>query len=135
GSRLEEVVDALGEELADLVDEQTEADSADSRGAHLRPRTGPDEHEHDRYAHQQAAPQHMCDVQPAAADFRIAGHDQERTDEDDGENGGEQEDFKAAECPRITRMLLPHVPKYYRPLCSPGAPSGARVVQIWPVRG
>ena len=75
---LVEVVVVRGDELADLVDEQPEPDPTDQRRG--RPHHGPDvrEQQVDRQQHQQAAGQHVRDVQALAADLRVAAQPEDQ---------------------------------------------------------
>jgi hypothetical protein len=89
--RLEEVVVLLGDELADLVDESAEADAAEEGGEPDRIPVEVREEDEERDHHDQAAPEHVRDVQAAAAELRVAGHPQVETDDEDGADGRHQE--------------------------------------------
>ncbi len=95
-SRLVEVVDRLGEKLADLIDEQPEADACHQRGAQPVVRTHPDQQHHHADAHQQAAPEHMGDMQAVATYLRVAGSGKECPGHQHTGDRGEQEDLEPA---------------------------------------
>ena len=84
--RLEEVVVVRSDELADLVDEQAQADAAQDRGHPPRRRHDERQQDAQRDQHQQAAPEQVRDVQAVAADLRVVrqvelgAHDQHRGD-------------------------------------------------------
>ena len=66
--RLEEIVVVARDELADLVDERSESDSADERGPQSRSVAEEGELGEQRRRHQQASPKHVGDVKSRAAE-------------------------------------------------------------------
>ena len=89
--RLEEVVVVGGDELADLVDEESEADAPHER-AHVPPRaTEVGEQDDDHGHHRQAAPQQMGDVQLAATELRIVRGPQLQADDQDHRHRSDEE--------------------------------------------
>jgi hypothetical protein len=86
-----EVVVVGGDELAELVDEEAEADAADDRGD--LPDRAPEERQQqaDRDQHEQPAPQQMRDVEPAAAQLRVVGQPQLGADHEDRRHAGDQQ--------------------------------------------
>ncbi len=89
--RAVEVVDVLGDELPDLVDEEAKADAADHRRRGLRCRAEEGERGDHARGQQQAAPEHVRDVQRRAADLRISGRGEERPREEDGGDCADEE--------------------------------------------
>src|SRR5438874_593725 len=67
---LEEVVVVRGDELAEFVDEQPEAGSANQRRQPLAPFADHGQQEHERNEHEQSAPEHVGDVKSASAHAR-----------------------------------------------------------------
>jgi len=86
-----EVVVVGGDELADLVDEQPEPDPAGQCRRRPHHRADEAEQQEDRHQHQQPAPQHVRDVQPAAADLRVAEQPQQRPHEEHRRDGRHHE--------------------------------------------
>ena len=79
---LVEVVHVLGDELADLVDEQAKSDTAHNRGNRFRRWAEERKRGEQRRQQQETAPEHVRDMQLCAADLRIAGRGEEATRED-----------------------------------------------------
>ena len=88
-----EVVVVRGDELAQLVDEEAEADAAHDGGHPPHRRVPEDEQDHDGDEHEQPAPQHVGDVEPAAAQLRIAGQAEEAADGEHGGDGDEEQEL------------------------------------------
>jgi hypothetical protein len=82
--RLVEVVVVGGDELADLVDEQPEADATHQRGRRADHRADVREQQVDRQQHQQTTRQDVRDVQALAADLRVAAQPEDQTGDQDG---------------------------------------------------
>jgi phage terminase small subunit len=81
--RLEEVVVVGGDELAQLVDEEAEADPADHRRGPPPPAPEKRQQEPDRDQHEQPAPEKVSDVQPPRAELRVVRRPQLQPDDDD----------------------------------------------------
>lgn len=77
-----------------FVDERAEAESGDDGSDSPDPTTEETEQHHGGHGHQQATPQHVCDVERLAADLRIAGDVKVAADAEDGRGGREQEVFE-----------------------------------------
>ena len=102
--RLVEVIDVGGDEFSDLVNEETEPDSADERGQVTRARAFGDGGRHDGYGHQQSAPENVCDVEGAAPDLGIARCRQICAGDQHGGDAREQEQFETSECRAVVTV-------------------------------
>jgi hypothetical protein len=89
--RLVEVVDVLGDELAQLVDEEAEAEASEHRGDLARGPGDEGDRDHYRDHHQQPAPKHVRDVQAMAAELRVVGQVELQPDNQDHRHRADQE--------------------------------------------
>ena len=89
--RAVEVVHVLGDELADLVDEEPEADTAADRGDRLRSRAEEGDHDEQTRQEEQASPEHVGDVELPSTDLRVAGRSEKATREDDGRDRADEQ--------------------------------------------
>ena len=85
----EEVVVVLRDELADLVDEQPDADATRDRGERRRPPIGQGQHDRQRDHEQQPAPHGVCDVEDLAANLRVTRREQVAARHEDCDDGGD----------------------------------------------
>src|SRR5205807_7361343 len=88
---LEEVVVVFGDELAEFVDEQPEAGSANQRRQPLAPFADHGQQEHERNEHEQSAPEHVGDVKSASTHARKAGHTEKQARQQNGHDRGNQQ--------------------------------------------
>ncbi len=86
-----EVVVVRGHELADLVDERAKTESGDDGRGMLDRSVEKCQQEHQRQEHQQAAPQHVRDVDPVRTDLWVAGESKEPADPQERADSGDQE--------------------------------------------
>ena len=137
GGRPVEVVVVLGHELAELVDEEAEADPADDR---RRPPHAPAEEgqqQADRDQHEHPAPQQMGDVQPAAAELRVVRQPQLRPDHQDRRDAGDQQ--RLVQRPEVDRPRAREAqpPAHgvtagaYDRRGQPRYPASARTIRSW----
>jgi len=89
----EEVIVVGGDELADLVDEGAESETSHDRGEMLDIPVEVGEQQDDRDEHERAAPQHVGDMEPPAAELREPGQGEERPDPEERDDRGDQEAF------------------------------------------
>ncbi|MEU0152873.1 hypothetical protein [Micromonospora fulviviridis] len=95
GDRLVEVVVVRRDELADLVDEEPEADPADHGGEPGDPGTEEEQGQQLTGQHAQPAPEDVCHVQTTRADLGIVRRRQEGAGHPDAEHRADQEQFDA----------------------------------------
>src|SRR5205085_568431 len=91
GGRLEEVVVVRGDELAELVDEEAEADAGDERRRPTGAATEQGEQDRDRDHHQKAPPEQVGDVEAVAAELRVVGEPELGADAEDRRHRGDEE--------------------------------------------
>lgn len=100
--RPEEVVVVDGDELADLVEEQAEADPADGDRRHAN-RRAQKQPTHDERDHEQArSPDRVRDVQRVATDLWIPGELQIGAGDQNRGNGDDQEPFDIRTAPNAS---------------------------------
>jgi hypothetical protein len=88
---LEEVVVVGGDELAQLVDEEPEADATDDRRRAARRAAHERKQDPDRDHHEHAAVQQVGDVEPVAAELRVVRQPQLGPDDEDRRHTGDEE--------------------------------------------
>lgn len=86
-----EVVVVVGDEFSELVDEGAEADAAEDGACPLGLASDETEEEKERDQHEDAAPEHVGDVETVAPDRRVVGEFEVEADPEDGEDGGHEE--------------------------------------------
>src|SRR5204863_1059508 len=101
--RLVEIVVVARDELADLVDEESESDAADERTPEPSAVAEEGEAEEEGDRHQQAAPEHVGDVKSRAAHARIASDSQDEPDRQHGRHSADDEQVQVAAGGEVAR--------------------------------
>jgi hypothetical protein len=78
-------------ELPDLIDERAEAQPGDDSRNVLDGPVEVRQQEQERGEHEQAAPQHVGDVDPAGAQLRVPSEGEEGTDHQERDDRGDEE--------------------------------------------
>jgi len=104
--RLVEVVVVGGDELAELVDEEAEADAGDQRRHLAGAAAEQAEQDRQRHDHEDATPEQVGDVEAVAAELRVVGQVELGADAElGGDRGDEEGEVQAAEVGVARRPL------------------------------